>query len=201
MRQEQETATKRIQRKVYMSYFQDGLWDVVLGLFLLSWGFAVLFDLGWLPGVAFVVFFYLALSLKQKSTYPRIGFSKPAEHRKQMSRIVIAGAVTLLLGIMVFIIVIAGGMPQLLHDYFELLFGTMLAVVIGLIGYWWGIVRWYSYAGLVFVLAAFNQWLGLSFEMSFIIPGGVILLYGLIIFIRFLRKYPKVSAENFDGNQ
>jgi len=196
-----ETDTRKIQRKVYMTFFQDGLWDVVLGLFLLSWGFAILFDLGWLPVVTFLAFFWIAQGLKQKITYPRIGYAKPAEQRKQMSRIVIAGAVTLLLGIMVFLIVVAGGMPQLLHDYFELLFGTMLAVVIGLIGYWWGIVRWYSYAGLVFVLAAFNQWLGLSFELSFIIPGGVILLYGLIIFIRFLRKYPRVSAESSDGNQ
>jgi len=201
MRQEQETDTKKIQRKVYMSYFQDGLWDVVLGLFLLNWGFDVLFHLGWLPGVAPLAFFWIAQGLKQKITYPRIGFSKPAEHRKQRSRVVIASATTLLLGIMVFLLVVTGGMPQFLLDYFELLFGTMLAVVIGLIGYWWGIVRWYSYAGLVFVLAALNQWLGLSFELSFIIPGGVILLYGLIIFIRFLRKYPRVSAESFDGNQ
>ena len=196
-----ETDPKKIQRKVYMSYFQDGLWDVVLGLFLLSWGFAILFGLGWLPSVTFVSFFLIALGLKQKITYPRIGFSKPIEQRRQMSRFVIAGAVTLLLGIMVFLIVVTGGMPQLLHDYFELLFGTMLAIVIGLIGYWWGIIRWYSYAGLVFVLATFNQWLGLSFELSFIIPGGMVLLYGLIIFFRFLRKYHRVSTEDFDSNQ
>ena len=102
---------------------------------------------------------------------------------------------------MVFLLVVMGGTPQFLRDYFELLFGTMLAVVIGLIGYWWGIVRWYSYAGLVFVLAIFNQWLGLSFELSFVIPGGIILLYGLLIFIRFLRKYSRVPAEGFDGNE
>jgi len=197
----QEVDTKKVQRKVYMSYFQDGLWDVVLGLFLLSWGFTILFDLPWIPGVAFVAFFYLALSLKQKSTYPRIGYAKPAEHRKQWSRVVIGGAAILLLGIMVFLLVVTGGMPQFLRDYFELLFGTMLAIVIGLIGYWWGIVRWYGYAGLVFALAAFNQWLGLSFELSFIIPGGVVLLYGLIIFVRFLRKYPRVLSEGFDGTR
>jgi hypothetical protein len=102
---------------------------------------------------------------------------------------------------MVLVLVITGGMPQFLRDYFELLFGTMLAIVVGLVGYWWGIVRWYYYAGLVFVFAAVNQWLGLSFDLSFIIPGAVILLCGLLIFVRFLRKYQRVSAEDFNGSQ
>jgi len=196
-----ESDPKKIQRKVYMSFFEDGLWDVVLGLFLLAWGFAILFDLGWLPGVGFVVFFYLALGLKQKIIYPRIGYARPAEARKQRSRAVIAGGVTLLLGIMVFLLVVTGRTPQFLKDYFELLFGAMLAIIVALVGYWWRIVRWYYYAGLVFVFAAFNEWLGLSFELSFIIPGGVILSCGLIIFVRFLRKYRRVSAEHFNGSQ
>jgi hypothetical protein len=92
-------------------------------------------------------------------------------------------------------------MPQFLRDYFELLFGTMLTIAVGLVGYWWRIVRWHYYAGLVFASAAINQWLGLSFELSFIIPGGVILLCGLIIFFRFLRKYPRVSAEDSNVSQ
>jgi len=196
-----ETDPKKIRRKVYMTLFEDGLWDVVLGLFLLAWGFAILFDLGWLPGVGFVVFFYLALGLKQKITYPRIGYARPAEGRKQRSRAVIAGGVALLLGVMVFLLVVTGRMPQFLRDYFELLFGTMLAIAVGLVGYWWGIIRWYCYAGLVFVFAAFNHWLGLSFELSFVIPGGVILFYGVIVFVRFLRKYPTVSAEDSNVSQ
>jgi hypothetical protein len=196
-----ETDPKKIQRKVYMTFFEDGLWDVVLGLFLLAWGFAISFDLGWLPGVGFIVFFYLALGLKQKITYPRTGYARPAEARKQRSRAVIAGGVIVLLGIMVFLLVVTGRTPQFLRDYFELLFGTMLAIIVGLVGYWWRIVRWYYHAALVFVFAAFNHWLGLSFELSFVIPGGVILLCGLSIFVRFLRKYPGASAEDFNGSQ
>ncbi|MFC1985879.1 hypothetical protein ACFLWC_02660 [Chloroflexota bacterium] len=198
MRQGHEIDTKKIQRKVYLTYFQDGLWDVVLGLFLLGWGFTVWFDLPWLPGATFVAFFWLVLALKQKITYPRIGFVKLAEHKKKQVRFVITGVIALLLGLMVFLLLVMGGTPQFVRDYFELLFGTILAVVIGLIGYWWGIVRWYNYAGLVFVLATFNQWLGLSFELSFIIPGGVVLLFGLVVFTRFLRKYSRLPAEGID---
>jgi len=196
-----ETDPKKIQRKVYMTFFQDGLWDIVLGLFLLGWGFAVLYDLGWMPGATFVGFFWIALGLKQKITYPRIGYAKSAERRKQMSRIVIAGAVTLLLGIMVFLITITSGMPQFLQNYFEFLFGSMIAIAIALIAYWWRIYRWYLYAGMVFLFFVFNQWSDLSFSLSFIMPGGIFTLCGLNILYRFLRKYPMISEENINENR
>lgn len=184
-----------------MSYFRDGLWDIVLGFFFLGWGFAVFFNLGWLPGATFIAAFYIALSLKQKITYPRIGFSRPAEQRKQMSRLVIAGVAALLLGLIIFLVTTSGDTPQFMYVYFEFLFGTMLAVAIGVIGYWWGIIRWYVFAGLVFALAAFNQWLGLSFHLSFFIPGTVILAYGTFVFVHFLREHPKVSAEDYGENR
>jgi len=196
-----ETDPKKIQRMVYMTFFRDGLWDVVLGLFLLGWGFTILFDVPWLPSATFVAFFWIALGLKQRITYPRIGYAKPAEQRKQMSRIVIAGAVTLLLGIMVFLITITSGMPQFLQNYFEFLFGSMIAIAIALIAYWWRIYRWYLYAGMVFLFFVFNQWSDLSFSLSFIMPGGIFTLCGLNILYRFLRKYPMISEENINENR
>ena len=195
-----EIDVEKIQRKVYMSYFQDGLWDVVLGLFLLCWGFTVLFDIVWLPGAISAFLFWLALSLKRKITYPRIGYAKLAEQRKRMLRIVIAGVIVILLVVMVplLLFTITGGKSQFLRDYFELIFGSMLAVAVGLVGYWWRTVRWYIYATLVFIFAVFNQWLALSFELSFIIPGGIITACGLIILVQFLRKYPGLSEGEFD---
>jgi len=201
MRQEHKIDTKKIQRKVYLTYFQDGLWDVVLGLFLLGWGFTVWFDLPWLPGAIFMSFFFLALGLKQKITYPRIGFSKLAEQRKQMIRLIIAGAVALVLGLSVLGIFAADGMFQWLRNHFEFIFGSMIAIAIALIAYWWRIYRWYLYAGMVFLFFVFNQWSDLSFSLSFIMPGGIFTLCGLNILYRFLRKYPRVSVEDFNGNQ
>jgi hypothetical protein len=192
-----ETDTKKIRRKLYISYFQDGLWDIVLGIFLLSWGITVWFNIGWLPGVTFVAFFWLALGLKQKITYPRIGYAKPADQRQQLLRIVITGIVTLLLGLIVFLIIFTDRTPQFVDNYFELIFGGILAIAVGLIGSWFGISRWYAYAAMMLVSAIANQWWGLSFEFSFILPGGIILIYGLITLFRFLRKYPEVSEESF----
>jgi len=194
----QEIDTKKIKRKVYLTYFQDGMWDVVLGLFLLAWGFTVWFDLPWLPGATFVVLFWLALGLKQKITYPRIGYARPVEYRSRTLKIVIAGAVVL---VAVVILLPVVNKEEFLHKYFELLFNGGMAVAFALIGYWWGVTRWYGYAALVFIFAIFNQWLGLSYQISFMIPGAVALFCGLIILTRFLRRYPLLQEEGIDENR
>ena len=49
-----ETDPKKIKRKVYMSFFQDGLWDIFLGVFLLGWGFTVWFDIPLLQTAVFI---------------------------------------------------------------------------------------------------------------------------------------------------
>lgn len=195
-----EMEPNKIKRKVNMTYFQDGLWDIVLGIFLLGWGFTVWFDLPWLPGAIFVSFFWLALGLKQKITYPRIGYARPAGYRNSTLKMVIAGIAILVVVILLLPVVNRGGL-QILQNYFELLFNSIMAIAFGLIGYWWGVTRWYAYAALVFVMAVFNQWLGLSFTMSFLIPGGLITICGIIIFSRFIRKYPVTSVEVFDANR
>jgi len=195
-----ETDPKKIKRKVYMSFFQDGLWDVFLGVFLLGWGFTVWFDIPLLQTAVFIGFFWLALGLKKIITYPRIGHATPTEQRSRTLKIAIAGVVVLV-AVIFLLPVVARGEVQFLRNYFEFLFGSMIAIAVALIGYWWRIYRWYLYGGMIFVLATFNQWLGLSFELSFIIPGGVVFILGLLIFVRFLRKYPRASMEGFDGNQ
>ena len=190
-----ETDPKKIKRKVYMSFFQDGLWDMFLGFFLLGWGFTVWIDLPWLPGAIFVGFFWLVLGLKKMITYPRIGHATPTEQRSRTLKIAIAGVVVL--AAVIFLLpIVARGEVQFMRNYFEFLFGSMIAIAVALIGYWWRIYRWYLYAGMVFLFFVFNQWSELSFSLSFIMPGGVITLSGLNILYRFLHRYPVVSQEN-----
>jgi hypothetical protein len=191
-----ENDPKKIQRKIYVSFFQDGLWDIFLGFFLLGWGFTVWLDFPWLPGAIFVGFFWLVLGLKKLITYPRIGHATPTEQRNRTLKSAIAGVVVLI-AVLFFIPIVARGEVQFLHNYFEFIFGSMIAIAVALIGCWWRIYRWYLYAGMVFLFFIFNQWAGLSFSLSFIMPGGLITLCGLIILYRFLRRYPVIPE---DGN-
>ena len=195
-----ETDPKKIKRKVYMTFFQDGLWDIFLGVFLLGWGFTVWFDIPLLQTAVFIGFFWLVLGLKRIITYPRIGHATPTEQRSRTLKIAIAGVVVLV-AVIVLLPVVARGEVQFLHNYFEFLFGSMIAIAVALIAYWWRIYRWYLYAGMVFLFFVFHQWSDLSFMLSFIMPGGLIALCGLTILYRFLRKYPVISVEDIDENR
>lgn len=195
-----ETNPDKIKRKVYMSFFQDGLWDIFLGIFLLGWGFTVWFDLPLLPTAVFVVFFWLVLGLKKIITYPRVGHATPTGQRNRTLKIAIAGVVVLVV-LIVLIPTVNSGAVQVLRNYFEFLFGSMITIAVVLVGFWWNIYRWYLYAGMVFLFFVFNQWSELSFFLSFIMPGGIITLFGVAVLSRFLRKYPVISDEYVDENR
>jgi len=190
-----DATLKDIRRKVYMSYFKDGLWDMVLGAFLLCWGLMIMFEMVALIGAFCMAFYFLVLGLKKWLTYPRMGYVKIAEAQRQKLRMVIAGIVLFGLGLMVFFLFTTGNRPAWLSEYFMFLFGTMVAVIILLLASWWKVGRWYAYGGLVFTSFAFHQWLNTILEYSFIIPGSIILLSGLVLLIHFLRKYSLPDME------
>ena len=181
---------KQIQRRVYMSYFQDGLWDILLGYFILSWGLMVLLDMVALGGGLFVSGYFLVWGLKRRFTYPRVGQAKISEERRQNIKMVILGVVVLLAGLAVLPIFFQGDPPDWLREYIMFLFGCMLALVVSIIAYWWKISRWYAYAALMVIGVAFHQWLGASLPLSFIVPGAIVMVFGLVILGRFLLSNP-----------
>jgi hypothetical protein len=189
---------KNIQRKVYMSYFQDGLWDILLGVFLVCWGLMVTFDFVAVMGGFWLVFYMLILALKRWIVYPRSGYIKIPEARKQQIRMVILGTGVFLLGLAVIPIFIIDSRPAWFSEYFMLMLGCMFTLVIVFLAVWWQVYRWYAYAGVVLLAFMAHQWLNTELNLSFFVPGGIIALYGLALLIRFLRKYPKNSGEVMD---
>jgi hypothetical protein len=189
---------KRIQRKVYISYFQDGLWDMLLGVFLLGWGLMVTYDFVAVMGGIWVAFYFMVLGLKRWLTYPRMGYIKIAEARRQQIKMVILGVVLLLLGLAVFFIFAVNSRPAWFSEYFMFIFGVMMTAVIAALGYWWKVARWYLYAVMVFIAFSIHQWLDVPLNLAFIAPGGIITLLGLTLLVRFLRRYPR-AKEGLDA--
>ena len=186
---------KVIQKKVYMSYFQDGLWDILIGIFLVSWGLMFHLDMPALGGGLFIGLYFAILALKRWLTYPRLGYAKVAEEQKQKIRMVIAGTVMFLLGLMVFLLIAFENPPNWLGEYIMFFFGCMLAAAISLLAYWWKVNHWYAYAVLIVTGVAFHQWLEAALHLSFIVPGAIIMLIGIAMLVRFLHRYPKVTEE------
>ncbi len=197
----EDISLKEIQRKVYMSFFQDGLWDILLGLFMLGWGLAILTDLAFLPGVTFIGLYFAVWGVKKRLTYPRIGYARfsATSRRRITAKFVIGGVAVLLVGVMVAVLWGIGARPQWLADYFPLIFNGMLAAIVCFIAYWARVNRFYLYAALVFLGAVFHLWLGVRWEFGFIGAGGIIVLIGLVILITFLRKYPRMVEEAQNG--
>jgi len=189
---------KQITKKVYMSYFQDGLWDILLGIYLIGWGISIWQDLVAVMGGMWVAIYFTVLAIKRMVVYPRSGYIKLNEARKQQMRMVILGAGLFLLGFAVLGIFAFNTRPAWLDDYFMFLLITMIAVVVGILGYWWRVTRWYIYAMIVFAGAVAQQWLKMPLELGFFIPGGVFSMYGIVLLIGFLRKYPKPNREEQD---
>ncbi len=192
---------KNIERRAYLTYFQDGLWDTIIGIFLLAWGIGILTDTAGLTGIWVIAAYWIIWGLKKRLTYPRIGYAKVAREKRTLSWLAIAGVVTLLIAIIAYFLVSSGGTLAFLKGYFMLLFGVINAAVVGAIAYWWQVNRWYAYAVLILLGVSSYQWLDFSLPFSFIIPGSVIILSGLVILIRFLRKYPKFAEEKVDENR
>ena len=189
---------KQITKKVYMSYFQDGLWDILLGIYLIGWGLSIWQDLVAVMGGGWIAVYFAVLGIKRGVVYPRSGYIKLNEARKQQMKMVILGAVLFLLGLSVFGAFALNSRPAWLNEYFMFLLITMMAVVVAVLGYWWRVTRWFVYAGIVFAAAAAQQWLNMPRELGFFIPGGIIAVYGLGLFVQFIRRYPKPNREEQD---
>jgi MFS family permease len=188
---------KEIQRKVYMSFFEDGVWDIFLGLFILGWGLSILTEAAYLPAISFVGIYSSIWGIKKWLTYPRIGYVKfsSTSRRRITTRFLVLGIAVLLLGVVVALLWGIGERPQWLVDYFPILFSGMFAAVVCFAAYWFRINRFYMHAGLIFLGAVLHQWLDVQWEFGFIGAGSIIVLVGLGFLIGFIRKYPRPIQE------
>lgn len=185
---------KEIQRKVYMSFFEDGVWDIFLGLFVVGWGLSILTEGTYLPAILFVALYSTTWGIKKWVTYPRIGYVRfsSTSRRRIKARFVILLIAVLLLGVIISVLWGIDKRPQWLADYFPLLFNGMLASIVCLAAYWVRVNRFYLHAALIFLGAVFHHWVGIQWEFGFIGSGSIIVLIGLGLLIGFIRKYPRV---------
>lgn len=206
-----------IERKAYRSTFQDGIWDIFLGLILLILALsALLSNIGAKKGLHMTILIALqALVLlafiagKKCITVPRMGFVKFGPKRKgkiKKSRIVLFGSV--LTGAVVFIVatlVIRSyptGQPKLLL----LLPAAWIAnavIVFSFLAYYLDCTRLYAY-GVLFALPVpvdmvVKEFVGVNLSpIAFAIPATVMLAVGTVLLVRFLRDYPLPAKEVFN---
>jgi len=192
------------EQKAFRMRYDDGLWDVLLGCVFLMFPFAI--QLGPTLGdfwssaaiLPFWALAWLAVWLIRKHVVrPRIGTMRPGPMRvAKLTRftvvMLIANAGALVLGLVTAMNV--GRVPGLVTG---IVFGMMLLAGCSLAAYFLGFSRLYVYGLLLGLCPPVGEWLwaiGLAahhgFPLTFGTAAGVIILVGLVIFLRLLHNNP-----------
>lgn len=216
---------KELERKAWRSFFQDGLWDIYLGLLLLGMGSGSLVryvglpeDSAWslVPNLAVSIGSMIVLwAGKKYITVPRMGRVKlgpKGKARKRTARALVAASV--LVGVVLFVIALValGNPPERLdlRIVFPAVYVLNMLVVFSLGAYFLDFARLYL-IGVMYALPVpldilLDRLVGTDLAfVAFAAPASVILAIGTILFIRFLRDYPVPAQESStervrDGN-
>ena len=192
---------KEIERRVRRSACQDGLLEIFLGSFLLLLGVFFTINPIIVAFSAFLVFLINPLfeQVKKRYIYPRIGYVKFEPEKKVAKGIVATAAVfvMILLGSMgVFVLTMQDRGWAFWFDYFFPAFaGFMTAFGPFWLGQTYNLKRGYVFAALFLLSGIAIPVLGIAtgynaVSLEWLLVGLVILVSGVIMFTRFLRKYP-----------
>lgn len=198
---------KEMEKKMWKSTFQDGLWDVYFGLIIMGIGFSWLGGFFGLPetvdvlvtliswDIGAMIIFFLC---KKLITQPRMGLVKFGQKRKKRNKFL-----ALLLGIMVaftiitFIFTLLGIFHLQLPGFLVMLLIGLLFITlpISLLAYFLQMRRLYLYALLgglgLFISELLQPIIGAPYHdiITFGGIGLIITITGLTLLFKFLHKY------------
>ncbi|UCD99528.1 MAG: hypothetical protein JSV42_02015 [Chloroflexota bacterium] len=197
-----ELDIKEIERQVYMSYSEDGLVDIAIGVVMATWGTMLLMEPSGLIGLIALLGMGIWYFGKRFITVPRAGVIKPGLKMERRMR-----NLTILLLVLGLLALVGILMSRILGSSFSAdhplgILGLVIASGVCLLAYLLNTVRLYAYAVILFIAFVGGEILAGTittfdaFAISVIIAGVVILLSGLFILIRFLRRYPRTELES-----
>jgi len=207
---------KEMEKKAWMSTFQDGLWDIYIGLIIIGLGLPWLGGFFGLPetvGMLVTVFtwdggagiiFFLG---KKYITRPRMGFVKFGQIRKKRNKLLaLFLAMMVAFTLIIFIFTLVGLFQVHLPGFLVMLLIGLLFITLpfSIIAYFMQLKRLYLYAILGGLGLFISELLVPIIPAPYndIIPFGgtglVITITGLTICFRFLRKY-SIKEERGDN--
>jgi hypothetical protein len=192
-----EIDMKEIERQVYLSYSEDGLVDIAIGLVIMVWGIMLLAEPSGLIGLLGIFGMGIWYLGKRFITIPRIGTFQPGpKTERKLTNLAIFMVV---LGVVAFlgILVSRAFSSAFVTDHPLGILGLVLAAGVALLAYLLNANRIYIYSLILFIAFAGGEILAGTvtrfdaFAASVIVGGGLILISGLIVLLRFVRKYPR----------
>lgn len=197
---------KNIERKIYSSYFNDGIWDIYGGLIISGFGLFIL------TGQVIVLILCILLALilvliRKPIVMARLGSVKFSVERiekttKHQAIAWIAGFVVLIATVVFTGLFLTNNIPVSLDNwisnYFLVIFGGIFTVIICIAAYIISVKRYYIYALLVFMaflLASILRSEDLE-GIPITIAGLLVLCSGIVMLVRLLIKNTMPEKEN-----
>ena len=197
-----EPNLKEIERRAYMSYYQDGLMDIFAGLYILGFGLGIFMQILWdfsfgviMPAILITTALPIWVAAKRKITMPRIGFVNFGTRGANKLTVVFIG--TMVAGLFAFFAFIFATSQSGLRQWLDLIVQNgMLIVALGslaicaLFGYTMGLRRLYAYGLLAGISLVIGHFAGIFFAYIIFALGTIVMVTGIVLLINFVRKFP-----------
>ncbi|MFX1431334.1 MAG: hypothetical protein ACFFCY_14305 [Promethearchaeota archaeon] len=203
---------KKIEKNVLKIAHNHGLFDFIIGFIVMGMSFGPIFRESlpspykyflW-PLTLIIIASILIFIVFKYVIQPRIGIAKPGPSLKSTGRkllIVILVQFTIQLIFIVLLITGSGSGIQVSGILFILIVGLFFIPIFAIIAYLMKYPRLYLIGILIWLAIFINELLydpldyRIRWFLSFGVIGCIILIIGLVIFIRFLKKYPLPKEE------
>ena len=195
-----------------MSYHQDGLLDIFIGIYVLLFGIGISlmtmtdFNMWFIiPAIFPAIMIPIWISAKKRITMPRIGYVNFGIRGVNKMMAIFIGLMVAGLGVfMVFGLGTSMGedWALTLRDFF--ISNSMLIISIGalivssLFAYTMGLKRLYGYGLLIFILFFTGHFITIPFEYFLLTIGFVIIISGFTLLVQFIRKYPLPQGDKIN---
>jgi len=197
---------KKVERQTYRFTFTDGLYDIAYGTLLICFAIAPILREILYP--SYIIFLTVPAPLililgKIFITNPRIGIVKFNQNRtKSIKKIGLLIAILFPITVVTVVLTFLGAHNITVGGYIVPVGAGLFALILlSLIAYTMDYPHFYLYAisiGLGIPLAELLKPIfgePLHYIISFGISGTLILLYGIITLIKFIKKYPTPTEE------
>ena len=192
-----------IERRAYLSYHEDGLIDIVLGIGLFIASLWAYVEMIWLMGGMIVSLTPMYMGMKKRYTFPRIGevtFSKDRTRRSQnsMTFLVIMNVVGVILGLVFWMAFSGDTRPQwilLMIDNFPAVLGIAGGVIWAVVGYITDLTRFYRYSAATLVVIGSANFIPTPFIAHMLLLSVIVMVSGFLQFQSFKGKHPIVEEN------
>ncbi len=188
--------SKTIARNLWQDSMRDGLMEMLLGAYFLLTGIFIQANMAALF-IVFIVFFpAFAKKMKERFTYPRIGYMRFPDRDSNPGRRIVAAL--LAAGIAVALATFlarSGEWAETLYKWVPLIPALVLTAGYSFTGQKTGFARHYVMAAFSLVAGFVVPFVDLPGKMDNVVlylfvVGPVFLVWGAVVFIHFMRTYP-----------